>query len=48
MRLDKDVEVDQRQVSETARKEQVEFVDADGEPAQGLDGERGTDAGVAR
>jgi uncharacterized protein (TIGR02271 family) len=48
VRLDKDVEVDQRQVSETARMEQVELVDADGEPAQGLDGERGTDAGVTR
>jgi uncharacterized protein (TIGR02271 family) len=48
VRLDKDVEVDQRHVTETARKEQVELVDADGEPAQGLDGERGTDAGIAR
>jgi uncharacterized protein (TIGR02271 family) len=48
VRLDKDVETEQRQVTETARKEEVELVDADGQPAEGIDGERGTDAGIAR
>jgi uncharacterized protein (TIGR02271 family) len=48
VRLDKDVETEQRHVTETARKEQVELVDADGQPAEGIDGERGTDAGIAR
>ena len=48
VRLDKDVTTEQRQVSETARKEQIDVVDGDGEPAQGLDGERGTHSGNAR
>jgi uncharacterized protein (TIGR02271 family) len=48
VRLDKDVTTEQRQVSETARKEQIDLVDGDGEPAHGLDGERGTDSGLAR
>ena len=47
VRLDKDVETEQRHVTETTRKEQVELVDADGEPAEGTDGARGTDAGIA-
>ena len=36
------------EVSETVRSEQVELIDADGEPAEGVDGERGTDDGVTR
>src|SRR3954466_12404223 len=48
IRLEKDVETEQRQVAETVRKEQLDIVDADGEPAQGTDGVRGTDSGVTR
>jgi uncharacterized protein (TIGR02271 family) len=48
VRLDKDVTTEQRQVTETARKEQIDLVDGDGQPAHGLDGERGTDSGIAR
>jgi uncharacterized protein (TIGR02271 family) len=48
VRLDKDVETEHRRVSETARKEQIDLVDADGQPAHGIDGARGTDAGIAR
>jgi uncharacterized protein (TIGR02271 family) len=48
VRLDKDVTTAERQVSEGVRKEQVEVLDADGEPAQGRDGVRGTDEGLAR
>jgi hypothetical protein len=35
-------------VTETARKEQVELVDGDGQPAHGVDGARGTDSGIDR
>src|SRR5215212_10099979 len=45
VRLDKDTVTEQREVAERVRKEQVEVVDADGEPARGLDGVRGTDEG---
>src|SRR4051794_1094618 len=48
IRLEKDVETDQRQVNETVRKEQIDITDANGQPAQGTDGVRGTDPGVAR
>jgi uncharacterized protein (TIGR02271 family) len=48
VRLDKDTTTEQREVSEDVRKEQVELIDADGEPAQGRDGVRGTDQGVTR
>jgi uncharacterized protein (TIGR02271 family) len=48
IRLDKDVETVQQQVGETVRKEQIDIVDADGQPAEGTDGVRGTDSGVAR
>jgi uncharacterized protein (TIGR02271 family) len=48
VRLDKDVETEQRQVNETVRKEQIDVVDAEGQPAQGTDGVRGTDSGVPR
>jgi uncharacterized protein (TIGR02271 family) len=48
VRLDKDVTTEERQVSETARKEQIDVVDAEGQPAQGEDGLRGTDSGIGR
>src|SRR4051794_13091593 len=48
IRLEKDVETEQRQVNETVRKEQIDMTDADGQPAQGTDGVRGTDSGVTR
>jgi uncharacterized protein (TIGR02271 family) len=48
VRLDKDVETVQQQVDETVRKEQIDIVDANGQPAEGTDGVRGTDSGVAR
>src|SRR4051812_47075722 len=48
IRLEKDVETEQRQVNETVRKEQIDIVNADGQPAHGTDGVRGTDSGVAR
>jgi uncharacterized protein (TIGR02271 family) len=48
VRLDKDVVTEERHVSETARKEQVELIDGHDQPAQGQDGLRGTDSGVAR
>ncbi len=48
VRLDKDTVTDQREVSEGVRTEQVELIDADGEPAEGLDGTRDTDEGLNR
>jgi uncharacterized protein (TIGR02271 family) len=48
VRLDKDVTTEQQQVTETARKEQVDVLDAAGQPEQGEDGVRGTDSGIAR
>jgi len=48
IRLDKDVETEQREVNESVRKEQIDITDADGQPAQGTDGVRGTDSGVSR
>jgi uncharacterized protein (TIGR02271 family) len=48
VRLDKDTVTEQREVSEDVRKEQVELLDAQGEPARGADGVRGTDDGVTR
>ncbi len=48
VRLDKDTVSEQRQVSEEVRKEEVEILDATGEPAEGRDGARGTDEGVNR
>ena len=48
VRLDKDTVTEQRQVSEQVRSEQVELIDADGEPAEGIDGVRGTDEGINR
>jgi uncharacterized protein (TIGR02271 family) len=48
VRLDKDVQTDERQVTETARKERIDLVDGDGQPAQGEDGVRGTDEGISR
>jgi uncharacterized protein (TIGR02271 family) len=46
VRLDKDTVTEQREVSEGVRKEQIEVLDADGEPAEGRDGVRGTDEGL--
>jgi uncharacterized protein (TIGR02271 family) len=48
VRLDKDTATEQRSVSEQVRKEQIDQVDADGEPAEGRDGVRGTGEGIAR
>ena len=48
VRLDKDVTTEERSVSETARKEQIDVVDAQGQPEQGEDGLRGTDSGIRR
>jgi uncharacterized protein (TIGR02271 family) len=48
VRLDKETTTEQREVSEDVRKEQVELIDGDGEPAQGRDGVRGSDDGVTR
>jgi uncharacterized protein (TIGR02271 family) len=48
IRLDKDVETVQQQVDDTVRKERIDIVDADGRPAEGTDGVRGSDSGVAR
>jgi uncharacterized protein (TIGR02271 family) len=48
VRLDKDVTTEERSVSETARKEQIDVVDAQGQPEQGEDGLRGTDSGIGR
>jgi uncharacterized protein (TIGR02271 family) len=48
VQLGKDTVTDEREVSEGVRKEQVELIDAAGEPADGLDGVRGTDDGVTR
>ena len=46
MRLDTDTVTEEQQVSEQLRKEQIEPIDADGEPAEGRDGVRGTDDGA--
>jgi len=49
VRLDKDVVTEQREVTEEVRKEQVDFIDdASGEPADGIDGQHGTDEGIRR
>jgi uncharacterized protein (TIGR02271 family) len=48
VRLDKDTVTEQREVSEGVRKEQVELIDGEGKPAEGIDGVRGTDAGITR
>ena len=48
VRLDKDVLTEQERVTETARKEQIDLIDADGQPAEGTDGVRRTDAGISR
>jgi stress response protein YsnF len=46
MRLNKDVEVEEKTVNERVRSEQVELIDGKAEPAQGRDGVRATDGGV--
>jgi len=48
VRLDKDTVTEERTVSEDVRREQVELRGAEGEPAEGRDGLRGTDDGVKR
>jgi uncharacterized protein (TIGR02271 family) len=48
VRMGKDTVTDQREVSEHVRSEQVELIDAEGEPAEGLDGVHGTDEGIKR
>jgi uncharacterized protein (TIGR02271 family) len=48
VRMDKDTVTEERQVSEQVRKEQIDMLDADGEPNQGIDGVRGTDEGINR
>jgi len=46
VRLDKDVVTENVQVNEEVRKEQIEMVDGTNAPADGIDGQRGTDEGV--
>jgi uncharacterized protein (TIGR02271 family) len=48
VRMDKDTVTEERQVSEQVRKEQIDMLDADGEPREGIDGARGTDEGINR
>jgi uncharacterized protein (TIGR02271 family) len=48
VRLDKETVTDEREISEDVRKEQIDLIDADGEPAEGRDGVRGTDEGISR
>ena len=48
VRLGKDTVTEQHSVSEQIRKEQIDQIDDDGEPAEGREGVRGTDGGVAR
>ena len=48
VRLGTDTITEEEQVSEGVRKEQVELIDGAGEPAEGVDGVRGTDDGVTR
>ena len=45
--LGSDTVTDEREVSEEVRKEQIEMIDGDGEPAEGRDGQRDTDDGVS-
>lgn len=46
VRMDKTTVTDQVQVDEQVRKEKIDLIDGEGEPAQGRDGVRGTDDGV--
>jgi len=46
VRLDKDVVTENVQVNEEVRKEQIEMVDGTDAPADGIDGQRGTDEGI--
>jgi stress response protein YsnF len=48
VRMDKDTVTEERQVSEQVRKEQIDMLDADGEPDRGIDGVRGTDEDINR
>jgi uncharacterized protein (TIGR02271 family) len=46
VRLDRDTVTEQRQVTEEVRREQIDLVEGEGAPPQGIDGERGTDEGI--
>ena len=48
VRLDKEVTTEQQRVSEEVRKEQIDLVDGEGAPPQGVDGLYGTDEGIDR
>jgi uncharacterized protein (TIGR02271 family) len=48
VRLDKDTITEQRNVSEDVRREQVELIDGEGEPAEGRDGVLGSDDAIQR
>jgi stress response protein YsnF len=48
VRMDKDTVTEERQVSEQVREEQIDMLDADGEPDRGIDGVRGTDEDINR
>jgi len=48
VRLDKATVTEHREVSEQVRSEQVELTSAEGQPAEGIDGVRGTDEGINR
>jgi uncharacterized protein (TIGR02271 family) len=46
VRLDKDTVTENVQVNEEVRKEQIEMVDGENAPAEGIDGKHGTDEGI--
>jgi stress response protein YsnF len=46
VRLDKDTVTEEVQVNEQVRKEQIDMVDGQDAPADGIDGQRGTDEGI--
>ena len=48
VRMSKDAVTEERQVSEEVRKEQIDEIDGEGAPAEGIDGRRGTDEGLDR
>jgi len=48
VRLDKDTIAEQQTVQTDVRKEQIDLIDGAGQPAEGMDGQRGTDEGIDR
>jgi uncharacterized protein (TIGR02271 family) len=48
VRMGKETIAEEREVAEQVRSEQIEVIDAAGEPAEGRDGVRGTDDGIGR